>query len=54
MPPTTVARELLPERSFGFAWCWFIMISIPKIEKPRDKLIKLILLRSRSSVVPVD
>ena len=41
MPPT-VAKELLPERSLRSAWCWFAMISIPKIEKPRDKLTKLI------------
>jgi len=40
MPPT-VAQELPPERSFRSAWCWFTIISIPKIEKPRDKLTKL-------------
>jgi hypothetical protein len=40
MPPT-VAHELPPERSFRSAWCWFTIISIPKIEKPRDKLTKL-------------
>jgi hypothetical protein len=36
MPPK-IAKELLPERSFRSAWCWFTMISIPKIEKPSDK-----------------
>jgi hypothetical protein len=39
--PPTVAQELPPERSFRSAWCWFTIISIPKIEKPRDKLTKL-------------
>ena len=40
MPPN-IAKELPPERSFRSAWCWFTMISIPKIEKPSDKLTKL-------------
>ena len=40
MPPN-IAKELLPERPFRSAWCWFTMIRIPKIEKPSDMLIKL-------------
>jgi hypothetical protein len=40
MPPN-IAKELLPERSFRSAWCWFTMISIPKIEKPSDKQSRL-------------
>ena len=52
LTPPTVARELLPERSFSSAWCWFGMISIPKIGKPRDKLIKLSPVEI--TVMPVD
>jgi len=40
MPPR-VARDPPPDRSFKSAWCWFTMISTPKIEKPRDKLTRL-------------
>ena len=40
MPPN-IAKELLPERPFRSAWCWFTMISMPKIEKPSAKLTKL-------------
>jgi len=39
--PPSLAKELLPERSLRSAWYWLTMISIPKIEKPRDKLTKL-------------
>ena len=41
MPPA-VAAKLSPERLFRSARCRFKMIRIPKTEKPRDKLTKLI------------
>ena len=40
MPPNA-AKELLPERPFRSAWCWFTMSRIPKIEKPSDMLSRL-------------
>jgi hypothetical protein len=52
MPPA-VATELSPERPFRSARCRFTIISIPTIQKPRHKLIRLTPVEIFCSVRPL-